>query len=199
MEIYLIRHGETGGNVAHRHQAEDTQLTERGEQQAKAVAKLITEYEPTHLVSSPLVRALQTAREISATTNLTPELTDTVRELKRPSHLYGNFHKSPLSMYFYARWFFGHESDGESYADLRRRIKDAKAYFATYPEDARIAVVSHSVFINLFLSHMCDDKPMSPLKAVKTFINVLTIKNTAVIPLIFDPKAHPNTCGWMRR
>jgi len=198
MEIYLIRHGETGGNVAHRHQAEDTELTARGVEQAKAVAVLMTEYEPTHLVCSPLVRSIQTAREIAKTTDLTPTITETVTELRRASYMYGHFHKSFFSMIFYARWFFGHTTDGESYASVRQRIVDAKAFFATFPEDARIAVVSHSVFINLFLAHMCYDERMTLLQAVKTFTRVLTIKNTEVIPLVFDPKAHPDTCGWLR-
>lgn len=199
MEIYLIRHGETGGNVAHRHQAEDTELTDRGLEQAKAVALKVKALEPTHLVSSHMVRAIQTAREIAAVTGLTPTLTDTVAELKRPRYMYGHFHKSMFSMLFYARWFFGHTTDGESYDAIRARIKAAVDYFATYPEDSRIVVVSHSVFINLFLAHMCYDRRMSFVQAVKTFTRVLTIKNTEIIPLLFDPETHKNACGFIRQ
>lgn len=198
MEIYLIRHGETGGNVAHRHQVEHTPLTAHGVEQAKAVAQKVKELEPTHLLTSPLVRAIQTARVIGEACDLTPETNPYFIELARPPHMYGHFHKSFESMFYYSRWYFGHHEGGESYKGLRERIEQAKAHFKHYPENARIAVVSHSVFINLFLAHLCDTRPIGPVRAVRTFSNVLTMKNTELVPLVFDPEAHPKTCGWWR-
>jgi broad specificity phosphatase PhoE len=57
MEILLVRHGETGGNVAHRHQSDATQLTDEGVRQIERVAKQLAEYAPTHVLSSSLLRA----------------------------------------------------------------------------------------------------------------------------------------------
>lgn len=198
MEIYLIRHGETGGNVAHRHQAEDTQLTKQGELQAFEVAGQVKDLGPTHLLTSPLVRSVETARIIGEVCDLIPETNPYFIELARPKYMYGNYHKSMMSMLYYARWFYGYSKGGESYDDLRARIKLAKEHFKQYPEDARVAVVSHSVFINLFLAHLCDDEPINLLQAARSFTGVLSMKNTELIPLIFDPEAHPETCGWWR-
>lgn len=198
MEIYLIRHGETGGNVAHRHQAEDTPLTDHGVEQARAVAKKVRELKPTHLVTSPLVRAIETARVIGEEVDMVAETSPQFIELMRPKKMYGHYHKSLRSMFFYANWYLGRTNTGESYQALRERIAEAKAFFAQYPEDSRIAVVSHSVFINLFLAHLCDENPMTPLQAVKTFSGVLKMKNTELIPLIFNPEEKEGVCGWFR-
>jgi probable phosphoglycerate mutase len=198
MEVYLIRHGETAGNLAHRHQAEHTSLTEEGITQAQLVAERVRDLEPTHLLTSPLVRAIETARIIGDSCNLIPETNIHFSELQRPSHLYGHYHTSVQSLVFYSRWFFGYGETGESYEAFRQRIKLAKEHFKSYPEDARVAVVSHSVFINLFLAHLCHDEAINFPTAIKAFVGILSMKNTEFIPLIFDPEAHPETCGWLR-
>ena len=41
MDVYLVRHGQTDGNVGHRHQHPNTDLNEHGLVQAAAVAKQI--------------------------------------------------------------------------------------------------------------------------------------------------------------
>lgn len=199
MEIYFVRHGETGGNVAHRHQAEDTPLTPKGKKQALKAAEIIKTYEPTHLLTSSLVRAVETAMEIGAVCELLPETNYHLIELERPKHLYGHFHKSPQSFFFYLRWYLGRTSDeeGESYAELRLRIERVKEQLAMYPADARVVVVTHSVFLSLFLVHMCREKPLSPLQALQTFRTILSMRNTHVAPVLFDADAHPQTCPWI--
>lgn len=198
MEIYLIRHGETGGNVAHRHQAENTPLTDRGVEQARQVAKKVKELKPTHLLTSPMVRAIETARVIGEVCDIVPETNPYFIELQRPKNMYGHYHKSFRSMLFYANWYMGRTNSGESYEAIRTRISEAKNHFSQYPEDARVATVSHSVFINLFLAHLCGDEPINPIEAVKAFTHVLSMKNTELIPLIFNPEGSKGTCGWFR-
>lgn len=198
MEVYLIRHGQTAGNVAYRHQADSTPLTDVGLEQARQVAQKVKDLEPTHLLSSPLLRALETAREIGAVCNLVPETNHNFIELKRPDQMYGNFLVSTASVWYYTRWFYGYSNGGDSYQDIRLRIKEAKEHFRNYPENARVAVVSHSVFINFFLAHLCDDNAMSTFTAMKTFLGIVKMDNTEFVPLIFDPAAYPNTCGWWR-
>lgn len=198
MEVYLIRHGETGGNVAHRHQPEDTPLTKWGVEQARIVGEKVKDLEPTHLLTSPLVRAVETAREIGDMCNLIPETNQNFVELKRPEDMYGRYHTSLKSVVFYSKWYFGHSEGGESYDALRQRIQLAKDHFKSYPEDARVAVVSHSVFINLFLAHLCHEHSIGLGTAIKSFVDILKMDNTELIPLIFDPEAHADTCGWWR-
>lgn len=199
MEIFLVRHGETGGNVAHRHQAEHTPLTPAGKEQAFTVAKTIQEYQPTHLISSSLVRAIETASAIGEVCNLIPETHTVFAELERPKKLYGHFHKSPRSLLFYARWYAGftHATEGESYPALRKRILHAKEVLATYPADARVVVVTHSVFMSLFLAHACRDKMLNPVQAVLAFITILRTRNTQVVPITYNPEGEQRTCAWL--
>ena len=63
-ELIVVRHGETEGNVAGIAQGRRPYpLTERGRAQARAAAELIARlgWQPTHWVTSPLVRCVETA------------------------------------------------------------------------------------------------------------------------------------------
>ena len=199
MEIYLVRHGETGGNVAHRHQAEDTPLTLHGAAQAAKVAETIKNVAPTHLLSSRLVRALETARIIGDACDLVPETSEHFIELARPSALYGHHHASPRSFAFYAQWYLGVGTGsraGESYAAFRERITTAKQQLHQYNDDARVVVVSHTVFINFMLAHLCREHRLSPIGAALTFRQLLTMPNGAVVKLHLHKTSSEQHCPW---
>lgn len=200
MEIFLVRHGETEGNVAHRHQSTATPLTARGRQQITETATVLKDLNPTHLLTSSVLRAVESARTIGLVCDMIPETSEVFRELDRPLFLNGNFHKSLSSLWFYAMWYFGMSNHkkhgGESYKDLRNRIEAAQAVLAGYPSDARVIVVSHSVFINFFIAHACDKRPMSPLRAVARFWHVLTIKNASITRMTYKPNESAKVCDW---
>jgi probable phosphoglycerate mutase len=62
-EILLARHGETEWSRDNRHTGRtDIPLTERGEQQARALATRFAGTEPTLVLTSPLQRAAETCR-----------------------------------------------------------------------------------------------------------------------------------------
>ncbi len=64
--IYVIRHGETDYNKIHRIQGTiDTNLNDKGVQQAEIASELLKTYEIDVIVSSPLKRAYQTAEVIA--------------------------------------------------------------------------------------------------------------------------------------
>ena len=83
MDIYFVRHGQTMGNLAKRHQAEHTPLSSLGREQASNAAKEVAQLNPTHLISSNLVRAIETARPIAETTNLDITIEQNFAELFR--------------------------------------------------------------------------------------------------------------------
>ncbi|MCD5381626.1 MAG: histidine phosphatase family protein [Candidatus Pacebacteria bacterium] len=196
MEIFLVRHGETGGNVAHRHQAEETPLSVKGRQQAATVAQEIKKLNPTHLVSSSLVRTVETASVIGDACDLIPETHTSLIELVRPKHMYGHRHHSLKSKLFYAQWFFGRTKDGESYEELRGRIKEAKKLLSQYPDDAKVIVVTHSVFMSLFVAHICCDESLSLFDAVKVFRKILSMPNAHMTKLQFDGEVSDDLCAW---
>jgi len=63
--ILLIRHGETDWNRIHRFQGRsDVPLNQKGREQARALAVALKHEPITAIYSSPLVRAIETARLI---------------------------------------------------------------------------------------------------------------------------------------
>src|SRR3982751_1494910 len=63
VEVVLARHGETEWSAAMRHTGRtDVPLTERGERQARAVGEALRGSQFRLVLSSPLRRALETAR-----------------------------------------------------------------------------------------------------------------------------------------
>jgi broad specificity phosphatase PhoE len=63
MRLYLARHGETEWTVTRRHTGRtDVPLTPRGEEQARALGNELAEVRVDRVLSSPLSRALETAR-----------------------------------------------------------------------------------------------------------------------------------------
>ena len=200
MEIILVRHGQTGGNVAKRHQSDATSLTVEGLLQIKEAAKEINALKPTHLLASPVLRAVESASMIGAACNLIPQTNPVFIEIVRPGKPHGHFHKSAGSLLFYVRWYFGltrpDKDGGETYKELRQRIAAAQAILESYPPDSRIVVVSHSVFINFFLMHLCSKRRLSLIKTAWCFFRILTIPNAAIIKLNYNHGLPPNKCRW---
>jgi broad specificity phosphatase PhoE len=63
LQLFLVRHGETEWSRDKRHTGRtDIPLTERGEEEARAVAPLLEGREFARVVASPLTRALETCR-----------------------------------------------------------------------------------------------------------------------------------------
>lgn len=197
MDIYFVRHGQTDGNIALRHQHEDTSLNAVGRLQAEKVAKRIAKIRPTNIVSSTNLRAIETTRIIvEKCINIPPETHPAFEELKRPRRLIGTRFVSLRTFWYMWRWFFGLKikEGGESYVDFLARINEARTLLESMPENSRVVIVSHSVFINLFLEHICDNQPMNLIRAVRRIIKILTLHNTSVIHLCYQRVQ--NGCGW---
>lgn len=200
MDVYFIRHGQTDGNVARRHQHPETPINELGLQQTKLLKNELIQINPTHLISSTHLRALLTAREIGLMCHLTPQTEDLFREFRRPAFLVGErlLHRNTLRYIW--RWFFGFKDasfhDGETYVEFIKRIKAAREYLEALPDDAVVVVVSHSVFINFFLEHMCNSRPMGFWRAALCFIRLLATKNASVTHVQYSDTHSLGVCKW---
>ena len=65
MMLYVVRHGETVWNVDHRVQGQtDVPLTDNGREQAKELRELVSDLNIDVVISSPLIRARETAEII---------------------------------------------------------------------------------------------------------------------------------------
>lgn len=197
MDVYFVRHGETDGNVARRHQHPETMLNERGVEQVTTVAYEIANIKPTHIITSTQLRAVQSTKIITDYyAGVIPDTHHAFEELKAPRWLVGNRFVSLTTFWYVWEWFWGETvAEGESYREFLVRIKEARSYLESLPEDARVVVVSHAVFTNIFLEHLCTDKPMSFWRAARRFWLILRIRNAAIIHL-HHTKSGEGTCGW---
>lgn len=201
MEVYLVRHGQTDGNVGHRYQHPETDLNTHGLHQATAVAEQIALLKPTHLITSTQLRALETARVVAVATDLIPESYPPFEELHQPQLLVGERLTSGRALWYIVLWFFGVPSaamhDGESYASFVDRLARARQHLERLPVDARVVIISHSVFINFFVEHMRHPKRMNLIRAIVRFCHILTIKNTSITHVRYEKPLHSQTgTGW---
>lgn len=187
MDVYFLRHGQTDGNLAKRHQHDETDINELGIAQIKEVAKTIKKIKPTHIITGINLRVVETARIIVdvCELDLIPETNSAFREIQRPSWLIGSSHFSLISARYMWHWFFDLKLKGEmeTYTPFLERITETKRFLEALPNDARVIVISHSVFINIFLEHLCVEKKMSLWRAVKRLWKVFTMPNAKMIHL----------------
>ena len=129
--LFIIRHGETDYNRAHRLQGHlDIPLNERGRQQADRLADFLASLQPRAVFSSPLARALDTARRALA--GLPEHLSDLRLDERLAERGYGvmegltlveAFERHPhyRDPYYAHRQLFRPEG-GESYGDVAERL-----------------------------------------------------------------------------
>jgi probable phosphoglycerate mutase len=147
MIIYLIRHGETTGDVENRYGGTyDDHMTERGKASARDLAEKLADKKIEKIYSSPYHRAFETAEIISEKLNLMPEKVEDLRERNAYGILSGlnkqdaakKFPEEVVDVKDYRKAVQG----AEDYTDFVKRFMAAlnnlvKTEFAT------IAVVTH--------------------------------------------------------
>lgn len=141
--ILIARHGESDWNVARRWQGHaDRPLTERGREQARALAERLRHVELDAVYSSDLRRAADTAAAVSPEVIEVPEL----REVDVGS--WSGLTRAEAEERFpegVARWREGFPGwdDGETYEEMTERVVGAVFAIARAHEGGRVLVVSH--------------------------------------------------------
>jgi 2,3-bisphosphoglycerate-dependent phosphoglycerate mutase len=157
-EVLLIRHGESMAVVPGTPEAADPPLSERGREQAAAVAARLAGLGVDAIVSSDLTRAAATADAIAAPHGLTPLRRPDLREVHLGEWDEGGFRQraaahDPEYLAFVAtgRWeaIPGAEADDA----LRARMVAALDELAEAHTGGRVVVVSHGGSINAWLAH----------------------------------------------
>ena len=168
LELYLIRHGQSFGNVGYGREnltlkeANDPYLTEKGVMQADTCGKYLAETDFDAVYSSGLLRAVQTANEIlkhqktDKELQILPLLTevgisdeyngvciDEIKEVRSNSQLADGVDESrPLV-------FQNPMNDEEA---LYQRAADTVEYFRTrYKNGEKVAAVSHAAFMTFIV------------------------------------------------
>jgi broad specificity phosphatase PhoE len=145
--IFLARHGESDWNVEKRFQGHsDRPLTERGREQAHALADLVGTEKIDAIYTSPLSRARETAEIVAARAGLEAVALPELREVDTGS--WSGLSRSDVETRFpegFARWRSGGSGweNGESYEEMAKRVIGALRKIAEDHPDDRVLVISH--------------------------------------------------------
>jgi broad specificity phosphatase PhoE len=145
--IFLARHGESDWNVEKRFQGHtDRPLTERGREQAYALADLVAGEKIDAIYTSPLSRAQETAEIVAARVGLEPVALPELREVDTGS--WSGLSRADVEARFpegFARWRSGASGweDGETYEEMAERVIGALGTVAEAHPDGRVLVISH--------------------------------------------------------
>lgn len=197
MDVYFIRHGQTDSNIARRHQHEESELNEIGKKQIKEITKKVIDLKPTHLITSTQLRAVQSARIlIENGLDIIPDTHPAFEELARSKHVVGQRYFGLSGLKYMWHWFNGTEKEeGEDYQNFLNRIKAARTHLESFTPESKVVVISHAIFINLFLRHVCLDERMSFWQAIQTAWKIFFMKNATIVHLKYDGNGK-NVCAW---
>lgn len=154
MMLYLIRHGECLGQCDPNYYSDpDSPLSDLGREQAVQTRKALSE-KLTHIISSPLIRALETAAIIASNKPITV-WTD-VREGFSNSHqgrplsdLQARF---PSALFPESISEQGWQHGNDVYDDWQPRCQNVLASLNTqFSNDDHIALITHGGFANYLL------------------------------------------------
>ena len=150
-KVYLIRHAHPAASWGGAD--DDPGLDETGKAQAEDVARTLLALppadRPTHVVSSPLRRCLETAEPYAKAIGAEIEIDPAVGEIPTPKSLAPSERSGWLRKAFAGAWA---EIEGDlDYETWRRAVTAAVA------GRANTAVFSHFVAINAVLSHIGGD------------------------------------------
>lgn len=163
MLLLLIRHGESEDDVLDAYGGwADFHLTKKGEQQinktAEEIAKLNIKF--NKILTSPLLRAQESAQIIATKLGIPLELFEYVKERNTYGLLCGMVKKEAKEKY---PWLVeAYENDkyvdgSEREDDIKSRAKKAFELLKDMPEK-NIAVLTHGVFLKAFLPTVLNKK-----------------------------------------
>ncbi|MGA7613652.1 MAG: histidine phosphatase family protein [Thermoanaerobaculia bacterium] len=159
--LIFVRHGETVDNLRGVAQGwSDSDLSPRGQEQVKRLARRLTRMEPTSLYSSTLPRAITTATVIAGEIALDPVPLDDLREMhcgRWEGQSFVELRNSDEDAY--QRWAGDPEvacPEGESYADVLIRMKRALQTIETRENGngRRPVIVSHGTAIRIIATEL---------------------------------------------
>ena len=160
MLVYFVRHGESASNAAPGGMAlpleRGDRLTERGFEQARAVAERLGDAGATRILASPLRRARETAEVVAERLDLEITQVEELREL-RESEGFGELSLEDQRLRRWSEWMAEHGDDpdhsyrgGESFNEITERVRALQERLVADDVETTIAV-SHGIFMRFFL------------------------------------------------
>ena len=210
-KLWIVRHGQSAGNVARdaAHEAGlsvidievrdvDVPLSDLGHEQARALgrwfAALPEAERPEVVLSSPYVRARQTARAICEAGGVTAEARQPIVDERLREREFGVFdrlttsgirekypdlaeHRALLGK------FYHRAPGGESWADVILRLRSALDTISLHHADRRVLIVCHQVVV-LCLRYILEEMDEAQVLAIDKQGEVV---NCGVCEYAFEP------------
>ena len=176
--LWLVRHGESSGNVARdlaeeaghpmidiAHRDMDVPLSELGESQARTLGEWLgrqpEEVRPTHTIASPYVRAQTTARLVLEASGCPADEIDIEVDERLREREFGILdrltragiearHPEQAAARAFLGKFYHRPPGGESWADVALRLRSVLDSIGRQYAGDRLLVVSHQVVIQVF-------------------------------------------------
>ncbi len=190
MNLYLVRHGESKGNVDKLHEGHDEGLTGEGSRQAHAVAKRFDKIRVDYILSSTLIRARQTAEIINRRVKKPIEHTELLSEVKRPSELAGREEDDPQAQRIWKLLQENYHdetyrySDEETFEDFKWRVTEFLSYSLTLNRD-NILCVTHGITLRMIVSLTLFGENLNSYEFEKIASHLSTI-NTGITICTFE-------------
>jgi broad specificity phosphatase PhoE len=162
MDIYFVRHGQTEWDEERRMQGQkDSELTALGREDSKYLAKELNRTEFSQIYSSPLERAMDTARYIKMGRVQEIIPFDSFKEMNL-GEWEGMLDRDVKNQYpeehfnFWNRPHLFKPQGGESFEEFRDRVKRGLDDLIDKAAGDRIVVVTHTLVIKAILSIIHD-------------------------------------------
>lgn len=159
--IYFTRHGQTIWNVENKIcGATDIALTSHGQKQALALGRQIADgnYKIDEILSSPLMRAFDTANYISEMTSIPARIEPRLKEQN-----FGKFESTPRDGKEFQQakaCFINHYSGGESMLQMAQRIYNLLDELKEQPDTTYLLVAHNGIarFIESYFRDMTNEE-----------------------------------------
>jgi broad specificity phosphatase PhoE len=187
-KIYLVRHGETDWNLEGRYQGQkDIPLNTMGIKQAQIAAQSLDGNTYYALYSSDLIRAVQTAQEISKKLNLPIITNPALREINQ-GNWEGQFIKDVLNTMgdkvraVYQNPYTDRKPGGESIGEVAERMYAYLDHLAENHSQETIIVVSHGLAIATVLCKVQNLPLEMAIRNIPVNAGIEIINWTKIIP-----------------
>jgi len=183
--FYFVRHGQTEDNVNNVYQDADDLLTEKGKDQASAVAARFVSIPVDVIIASNYERARETAKTISEKTGAVLRVSELFREIRRPSDIIGKARHEPdpirimnemIQNELISDW---HHLDEENLFEALNRARAAIDHLCKSPEE-KIIVVTHELFIKIMLAAMASEDDVKAVEFYRTMRYFMIGDNTGI-------------------
>jgi broad specificity phosphatase PhoE len=194
--VYFVRHGESIANISPVFQSPDSPLSERGCEQAKAIAERASKISFEAFIASPLERTRETADYIAKVVNKEPEYSELFVERAKPKSLNGKPHSDKEAHMLWKEWTESlyvsgvRVADGENFDDLVLRADRALAFLKATPERS-ILVVTHGYFLRTIMARVLLGDFLTG-EAHRRFQRGASMENTGLSVLRYEGTSEEN-------